>query len=91
VTEFYRALGKADDPSPPSKKKVPGHVAKRPQAALYSEVVHSFSEGVVSVGDARYSRSWGPGRWGPWPKASQNHLGRRTRWHRDSRRQFTVR
>jgi 3-hydroxyacyl-CoA dehydrogenase len=49
VTEFYRALGKR---TIRLHKEVPGHVANRLQAALYREVVHLISEGVVSVGDA---------------------------------------
>ena len=49
VTEFYRALGKR---TIRLHKEVPGHVANRLQAALYREIVHLISEGVVSVGDA---------------------------------------
>jgi 3-hydroxyacyl-CoA dehydrogenase len=73
VTEFYRALGKR---TIRLHKEVPGHVANRLQAALYREVVHLISEGVVSVGDADAAVSWGPGlRWGAMGPSLLNHLG----------------
>jgi 3-hydroxyacyl-CoA dehydrogenase len=73
VTEFYRALGKR---TIRLHKEVPGHVANRLQAALYREVVHLISEGVVSVGDADTAVSWGPGlRWGAMGPSLLNHLG----------------
>jgi 3-hydroxyacyl-CoA dehydrogenase len=47
------------------RKEVPGHVANRLQAALFREIVHLISEGVVSVADADTAVLWGPGlRWG---------------------------
>jgi 3-hydroxyacyl-CoA dehydrogenase len=73
VTEFYRALGKR---TIRLHKEVPGHVANRLQAALYREVVHLISQGVVSVGDADTAVSWGPGlRWGVMGPSLLNHLG----------------
>jgi len=73
VTEFYRALGKR---TIRLHKEVPGHVANRLQAALYREIVHLISEGVVSVGDADTAVSWGPGlRWGAMGPSLLNHLG----------------
>lgn len=73
VTEFYRTLGKR---TIRLHKEVPGHVANRLQAALYREVVHLISEGVVSVGDADTAVSWGPGlRWGAMGPSLLNHLG----------------
>jgi carnitine 3-dehydrogenase len=73
ATEFYRALGKR---TIRLHKEVPGHVANRLQAALYREVVHLISEGVVSVGDADAAVSWGPGlRWGLMGPSLLYHLG----------------
>jgi 3-hydroxyacyl-CoA dehydrogenase len=73
VSEFYRSLGKR---TIRLHKEVPGHVANRLQAALYREVVHLISEGVVSVGDADTAVSWGPGlRWGAMGPSLLNHLG----------------
>jgi 3-hydroxyacyl-CoA dehydrogenase len=73
VTGFYRALGKR---TIRLHKEVPGHVANRLQAALYREIVHLISEGVVSVGDADTAVSWGPGlRWGAMGPSLLNHLG----------------
>jgi 3-hydroxyacyl-CoA dehydrogenase len=57
VTEFYNSLRTIR-----LRKEVPGHVANRLQAALYREIVHLISEGVVSVTDADTAVSWGPGR-----------------------------
>jgi 3-hydroxyacyl-CoA dehydrogenase len=62
VMEFYEALGKR---TIRLRKEVPGHVANRLQAALWREMVHLISEGVVSVADADSAVCWGPGlRWG---------------------------
>lgn len=73
VTAFYRGLGKR---TIRLHKEVPGHVANRLQAALYREVVHLISEGVVSVGDADTAVSWGPGlRWGIMGPSLLYHLG----------------
>jgi 3-hydroxyacyl-CoA dehydrogenase len=62
ATEFYTALGKR---TIRLHKEVPGHVANRLQAALWREIVHLISEGVVDVADADTAVCWGPGlRWG---------------------------
>jgi 3-hydroxyacyl-CoA dehydrogenase len=73
VTAFYRDIGKR---TIRLHKEVPGHVANRLQAALFREVVHLVSEGVVSVADADTAVSWGPGlRWGIMGPALLYHLG----------------
>jgi 3-hydroxyacyl-CoA dehydrogenase len=73
VTAFYRGIGKR---TIRLRKEVPGHVANRLQAALFREVVHLVSEGVVSVADADTAVSWGPGlRWGIMGPALLYHLG----------------
>lgn len=73
VTAFYAGLGKR---TIRLHKEVPGHVANRLQAALYREIVHLISEGVVSVGDADTAVSWGPGlRWGIMGPSLLYHLG----------------
>lgn len=73
VTAFYRGIGKR---AIRLHKEVPGHVANRLQAALFREVVHLVSEGVVSVTDADTAVSWGPGlRWGIMGPALLYHLG----------------
>jgi len=73
VTEFYTALGKR---TIRLNKEVPGHVANRLQAALWREVVHLVSEGVVSVADADTAVCWGPGlRWGIMGPNMLFHLG----------------
>jgi len=70
---FYSGLGKR---TIRLHKEVPGHVANRLQAALYREMVHLISEGVVSVGDADTAVSWGPGlRWGGMGPSLLFHLG----------------
>lgn len=59
--KFYAEIGKK-----PIRinKEVRGHVANRLQAALWREVVHLVSEGVVSVSDADAAIAYGPGlRW----------------------------
>jgi 3-hydroxyacyl-CoA dehydrogenase len=62
VTAFYTSLGKR---TIRLHKEVPGHVANRLQAALWREIVHLVSEGVVDVADADAAVCWGPGlRWG---------------------------
>ena len=73
VTDFYTALGKR---TIRLHKEVPGHVANRLQAALWREVAHLISEGVVSVGDADTAVCWGPGlRWGVMGPSLLFHLG----------------
>jgi 3-hydroxyacyl-CoA dehydrogenase len=73
VTEFYNSLGKR---TIRLRKEVPGHVANRLQAALYREIVHLISEGVVSVTDADTAVCWGPGlRWGIMGPNLLYHLG----------------
>jgi 3-hydroxyacyl-CoA dehydrogenase len=73
VTAFYTALGKR---TIRLHKEVPGHVANRLQAALWREVVHLVSEGVVSVADADTAVCWGPGlRWGLMGPTLLFHLG----------------
>src|SRR6201999_4572524 len=58
---FYNALGKH---AIRVRKEVPGHGANRLAAALYREVVHLVSTGVVDVSDVDAAVSWGPGlRW----------------------------
>ncbi|PCE21522.1 3-hydroxyacyl-CoA dehydrogenase NAD-binding domain-containing protein [Burkholderia ubonensis] len=73
ATAFYRGLGKR---TVRLHKEVPGHVANRLQAALYREIVHLISEGVVSVADADTAVCWGPGlRWGGMGPNLLFHLG----------------
>ncbi|WP_175872382.1 3-hydroxyacyl-CoA dehydrogenase NAD-binding domain-containing protein [Burkholderia sp. BCC0397] len=73
VTAFYTSLGKR---TIRLHKEVPGHVANRLQAALWREVVHLVSTGVVSVADADTAVCWGPGlRWGLMGPALLFHLG----------------
>src|ERR1700754_3251328 len=73
VAEFYSALGKR---TIRLNKEVPGHVANRLQAALWREVVHLLSEGVVSVADVDTAVCWGPGlRWGVMGPNLLFHLG----------------
>lgn len=73
VTAFYTALGKR---TIRLNKEVPGHVANRLQAALWREVVHLVSEGVVNVADADTAVCWGPGlRWGVMGPNMLFHLG----------------
>ena len=70
---FYTSLGKR---TIRLNKEVPGHVANRLQAALWREVVHLVSEGVVSVADADTAVCWGPGlRWGVMGPTQLFHLG----------------
>ncbi len=70
---FYAGLGKR---AIHVRKEVPGHVANRLAAALFREVVHLVSEGVVSVSDVDAAVSWGPGlRWGIMGPALLYHLG----------------
>ena len=70
---FYAGLGKR---AIHVRKEVPGHVANRLAAALFREVVHLVTEGVVSVGDVDAAVSWGPGlRWGIMGPALLYHLG----------------
>jgi 3-hydroxyacyl-CoA dehydrogenase len=70
---FYTELGKR---TIRLNKEVPGHVANRLQAALWREVVHLVSEGVVSVADADTAVCWGPGlRWGVMGPTLLFHLG----------------
>jgi 3-hydroxyacyl-CoA dehydrogenase len=70
---FYTGLGKR---AIHVRKEVPGHVANRLAAALFREVVHLVSEGVVSVGDVDAAVSWGPGlRWGIMGPNLLYHLG----------------
>jgi 3-hydroxyacyl-CoA dehydrogenase len=70
---FYTGLGKR---AIHVRKEVPGHVANRLAAALYREVVHLVSEGVVDVGDVDAAVSWGPGlRWGIMGPNLLYHLG----------------
>ncbi len=71
--EFYGSMGKR---AIHVRKEVPGHVANRLAAALYREVVHLVSEGVVDVGDVDAAVSWGPGlRWGIMGPNLLYHLG----------------
>jgi 3-hydroxyacyl-CoA dehydrogenase len=73
VTDFYAALGKR---TIRLHKEVPGHVANRLQAALWREIVHLISEGVVNVADADTAVCWGPGlRWGVMGPTLLFHLG----------------
>ena len=73
VTDFYTALGKK---TIRLHKEVPGHVANRLQAALWREIAHLISEGVVSVEDADTAVCWGPGlRWGVMGPTLLFHLG----------------
>ncbi|ABB11509.1 3-hydroxyacyl-CoA dehydrogenase NAD-binding domain-containing protein [Burkholderia lata] len=73
VTAFYTSLGKR---TIRLHKEVPGHVANRLQAALWREVVHLVSTGVVSVADADAAVCWGPGlRWGLMGPTLLFHLG----------------
>jgi 3-hydroxyacyl-CoA dehydrogenase len=73
VTDFYTALGKR---TIRLHKEVPGHVANRLQAALWREIVHLISEGVVNVTDADTAVCWGPGlRWGVMGPTLLFHLG----------------
>jgi 3-hydroxyacyl-CoA dehydrogenase len=73
VMAFYQGLDKR---AIHVRKEVPGHVANRLAAALFREVVHLVSEGVVSVGDVDAAVSWGPGlRWGIMGPALLYHLG----------------
>ena len=70
---FYTELGKR---TIRLNKEVPGHVANRLQAALWREVVHLVSEGVVSAADADTAVCWGPGlRWGVMGPNLLFHLG----------------
>jgi 3-hydroxyacyl-CoA dehydrogenase len=72
VTAFYEALGKK---TIRLRKEVAGHVANRFQAALFRELVHLVSQGVVSVEDADKAVCWGPGlRWGVMGPALLFHL-----------------
>jgi 3-hydroxyacyl-CoA dehydrogenase len=72
VTDFYEALGKQ---TIRLRKEVAGHVANRLQAALWREMVHLVSQGVVSVADADKAVCWGPGlRWGVMGPALLFHL-----------------
>lgn len=73
VEAFYTALGKQ---TIRLHKEVPGHVANRLSAALFREVIHLVSEGVVSVADVDTAVSAGPGlRWGAMGPALLYHLG----------------
>lgn len=73
VTDFYASLGKR---TIRLHKEVPGHVANRLQAALWREIVHLISEGVVNVTDADTAVCWGPGlRWGVMGPTLLFHLG----------------
>ncbi len=73
VAEFYTAIGKR---TIRLHKEVPGHVANRLQAALWREMVHLISEGVVNVADADTAVCWGPGlRWGVMGPTLLFHLG----------------
>ena len=73
VENFYTALGKR---TIRLHKEVPGHVANRLQAALWREIVHLISEGVVDVADADTAVCWGPGlRWGVMGPTLLFHLG----------------
>ncbi len=73
LTDFYTALGKR---TIRLQKEVPGHVANRLQAALWREIVHLISEGVVNVADADTAVCWGPGlRWGVMGPTLLFHLG----------------
>ena len=73
VADFYTALGKR---TIRLHKEVPGHVANRLQAALWREIVHLISEGVVNVADADTAVCWGPGlRWGVMGPTLLFHLG----------------
>ena len=73
LASFYTSLGKR---TIRLNKEVPGHVANRLQAALWREVVHLVSEGVVSVADADTAVCWGPGlRWGVMGPTQLFHLG----------------
>src|ERR1700760_1814186 len=73
TAEFYTSLGKR---TIRLNKEVPGHVANRLQAALWREVVHLVSEGVVSAADADTALCWGPGlRWGVMGPTLLFHLG----------------
>jgi 3-hydroxyacyl-CoA dehydrogenase len=72
VTAFYTALGKQ---TIRLRKEIAGHVANRLQAALWREMVHLVSQGVVSVADADKAVCWGPGlRWGVMGPAMLFHL-----------------
>lgn len=70
---FYTSIGKR---TIRLNKEVRGHVANRLQAALWREIVHLISEGVVSVADADTAVCWGPGlRWGVMGPTLLFHLG----------------
>ena len=73
AASFYRGLGKK---TIRLRKELPGHVANRLQAALFREVVHLVSQGVVSVADADTAVCYGPGlRWGVMGPTLLFHLG----------------
>ncbi|MDE0852903.1 MAG: 3-hydroxyacyl-CoA dehydrogenase NAD-binding domain-containing protein [Nevskia sp.] len=73
VSAFYTLIGKR---TIRLHKEVPGHVANRLQAALWREIVHLVSEGVVNVADADTAVCWGPGlRWGVMGPTMLFHLG----------------
>jgi 3-hydroxyacyl-CoA dehydrogenase len=70
---FYTSMGKK---AIHLRKEVPGHVANRPQSALYREVLYLIEQGVLSVADADDAVSWGPGlRWSVMDPSLQFHLG----------------
>ena len=70
---FYASIGKKPILL---HKELPGHVANRLQAALYSQVLCLIQQGALSVADADAAVSFGPGvRWGVMGPSLQWHLG----------------
>ena len=70
---FYVSMGKKPIHL---RKELPGHVANRLQAALYSEVMYLIQQGVLSVAEADDAVSYGPGlRWGVMGPSLQWHIG----------------
>jgi 3-hydroxyacyl-CoA dehydrogenase len=70
---FYTSIGKKPILL---NKELPGHVANRLQVALYKEVMYLIQQGVLSVADADYAVSYGPGlRWGVMGPSLQWHVG----------------
>jgi 3-hydroxyacyl-CoA dehydrogenase len=70
---FYASIGKKPILL---HKELPGHVANRLQAALYSQVLYLIQQGALSVADADAAVSFGPGvRWGVMGPSLQWHLG----------------
>src|SRR5262245_1691048 len=70
---FYRDVGKI---TIRVQREVPGHVANRPQAALWREALHLVKSGVASVQDVDTAVWAGPGvRWAAMGPTMLFHLG----------------